>query len=277
MISSKVLQPLVCCFGDPVAGNPTQFVMSRAATEAGLDWRFFTAHVQASDFDAAIRGIRALGLQGFCVLEPYQNAVGPFLDTITESGLALGRVTVGRSEGNSWLGDNLLGQAILLTLERTIGKFEQIPEREESIVVPKKRIVFASSSQLAKAVELSGRELNIEMLHVELSADSVLSGMEQRDESSLPVALVVEGRIPRGLAKQLASLRWDSNSCFLQVAVRNDLEAAEDVEVAKLMGLHYVDRLELAAQEAACNFQFWTGVKPSFELIRESIEEYQAC
>ncbi len=87
----------------------------------------------------------------------------------------------------------------------------------------------------------------------------------------------MEGRIPRGLAKQLASLRWDSNSCFLQVAVRNDLEAAEDVEVAKLMGLHYVDRLELAAQEAACNFQFWTGVKPSFELIRESIEEYQAC
>jgi shikimate 5-dehydrogenase len=42
------------------------------------------------------------------------------------------------------------------------------------------------------------------------------------------------------------------------------------------MGLRLVDRLELAAQEAACNFQFWTGVSPNFELIRESIEEYQA-
>jgi hypothetical protein len=87
----------------------------------------------------------------------------------------------------------------------------------------------------------------------------------------------VEGRVPRGLAKQLALLRWDANSCFLQVAVRNDIEDAEDVDLAKQMGLLYVDRIELAAQEAACNFQFWTGVKPSFELIRESIEEYQAC
>jgi shikimate dehydrogenase len=276
MISSKVLQPLVCCFGDPVAGNPTQFVMSRAAAEAGLDWRFFTAHVQSSDFDAAIRGIRALGLQGFCVLDPYQNVVGSFLDTITESGLALGRVTVGRSEGNSWLGDNLLGQAILLTLERTIGKFEQPHDREEGVVAPKKRIVCASSSALSKAVDVSGRELNIELLHIEPSADSVLPDIDQNDEPNLPVALIVEGRIPRGLAKQLASLKWDPQACFLQVSTRSDLESAEDVDVAKQIGLRFVDRLELAAQEAACNFQFWTGVAPNFELIRESIEEYQA-
>lgn len=276
-MSSKVLQPLVCCFGDPVAGNPTQFVMSRAASEAGLDWRFFTAHVQSGDFDAAIRGIRALGLQGFCVLDPYQNAVVPFLDTITEAGLALGRVTVGRSEGNSWLGDNLLGQAILLTLERAIGKLDQLLDREGVVTTPKKRIVCATSPALAKAVEVSGRESNIELLHFEPLVENVLPDIEQTDESNLPVALIVEGRIPRGLVKQLASLKWHPHACFLQVSSRSDLESAEDLDVAKQIGLRLVDRLELAAQEAACNFQFWTGVVPNFEIVRESIEEYQAC
>ena len=276
MTSSKVLQPLVCCFGDPVAGNPTQFVMSRAAAEAGLDWRFFTAHVQSNDFDAAIRGIRALGLQGFCVLEPYQHEVGPFLDTITECGLALGRVTVGRSEGNSWLGDNLLGQAVLLTLERTVGRFGQSDNREEVALETKKRIVCVSTSALAKAVELSGRELNLDLLYIEPSAESELPKFEQNEEPNLPVALIVEGRIPRGLLKQLASLKWDPQACFLQVSSRSDQELADDVDAARQMGLRLVDRLELAAQEAACNFQFWTGVSPNFELIRESIEEYQA-
>ncbi|MCU0712358.1 MAG: hypothetical protein MUC43_09875 [Pirellula sp.] len=276
MTSSKVLQPLVCCFGDPVAGNPTQFVMSRAAAEAGIDWRFFTSHVQLADFESAIRGIRALGLQGFCVLEPYQHEVGSFLDTITECGLALGRITVGRSEGNSWLGDNLFGQAIWLTLERTLGKFSQLDLAEGAATLPKKRILCVSTPEMAKAIELSGRDLNVELIHIEPSTESEPPAFEHNDEPNLPVALITEGRIPRGLTKQLAAINWAPQACFMQVSSRSDQELADDVDTAKQIGLKPIDRLELAAQEAACNFQFWTGVVPNYDLIRESIEEYQA-
>lgn len=277
MTSSKVLQPLVCCFGDPVAGNPTQFVMSRAAAEAGIDWRFFTAHVHSADFESAIKGIRALGLQGFCVLEPYQQDVGSFLDTITECGLALGRVTVGRSEGNSWLGDNLLGQAIWLTLERSLGMALANESQEATAPSTKRRIVCVSTPALAKAMELSARELNVELIHLEPAVDCEQPELELIEESRSPVALVAEGRIPRGLVKQLASVKWHTQACYLQVSSRSDRELSDDLETAKQIGLKSVDRLELAAQEAACNFQFWTGITPNFDLIRESIEEYQAC
>jgi hypothetical protein len=157
-----------------------------------------------------------------------------------------------------------------------MGKFDQCNEREDVTLVPKKRIICVSSSSLAKAVELSGRELHMDLLCIEPSAESELPQLEQNEEPNLPVALITEGRIPRGLLKQLASLKWNPQACFLQVSSRSDQQLADDIDAAKQLGLRLIDRLELAAQEAACNFQFWTGVVPSYDLIRESIEEYQA-
>ena len=72
MSITRVLQPHVCCVGNPVAGNPTQFVMYRAARAAGVDWRFFTSQVAVEQFETAFRGIQALGLDGVAVLEPFQ-------------------------------------------------------------------------------------------------------------------------------------------------------------------------------------------------------------
>lgn len=112
MSHQPALQPHVVCLGNPVVGNPTQFVMSRATRECGLDWRFFTSQVREDEFETAVRGVQALGLHGMVLLDPFQTPVLPLLDTVTESARLLNRVTVARSDGNSWLGDNLLPTAI---------------------------------------------------------------------------------------------------------------------------------------------------------------------
>jgi hypothetical protein len=277
MTLSKVLQPLVCCFGDAVAGNPTQFVMSRTAAETGMDWRFFTSYVQREDFEAAIRGIRALGLQGFCVLDPYQSEVVPFMDTVTESALALGKVTVGRVEGRSWLGDNLLGQSIWLTIQKATDKIPKEVNVDEDKPPAISTLLCVSSPALAKSITVSERDWDAELHHVEPSLETEIPEFLSESSNKKPIGLIVEGRIPRGLVKKLASVNWADDACFLQVSPRKDRESVEDSEIAKQLGLKPIDRLELVAQEAACNFQFWTGSPANYNLIREYIEEHQSC
>ena len=36
---AEPIQEIVCGMGQPVAGNPTQYIMEKAFAKAGLDWR----------------------------------------------------------------------------------------------------------------------------------------------------------------------------------------------------------------------------------------------
>lgn len=120
MSLDRVLQPLVACLGNPVGGNPTQFVMTRLAREAELDWRFFTSQVPPELFETAFRGIQALGMSGAAILPPFETSLTPFLDSISPRALALGKVQVVRWESDQWTGDETISTAILRALTHRI-------------------------------------------------------------------------------------------------------------------------------------------------------------
>ena len=56
-MSDSALQAVVTCMGQPVAGNPTQFMMERAFRAAGLDWRYLTLEIPPEDLGDAMRGM----------------------------------------------------------------------------------------------------------------------------------------------------------------------------------------------------------------------------
>ena len=53
-MADSALQELVCCMGQPVAGNPTQFMMEKAFVAAGLDWRYLTLEVPPENLADAV-------------------------------------------------------------------------------------------------------------------------------------------------------------------------------------------------------------------------------
>ena len=62
-MADKPIQELVSCMGQPVAGNPTQFMMERAFEDCELDWRYLTLEVPAENLKDAMAGFRAMGLR----------------------------------------------------------------------------------------------------------------------------------------------------------------------------------------------------------------------
>ena len=63
-VPSSSLQEICALFGQPVAGNPTQFMIEKAFAQHGLEWRYLTLEVAPVDTHTMIQNIIAhIGLQ----------------------------------------------------------------------------------------------------------------------------------------------------------------------------------------------------------------------
>lgn len=149
----RVVQPLVACLGNPVAGNPTQFVMSRIARGAELDWRFFTSQVESAAFETAFRGVQALEMAGMAILPPFQSLVAPLLDAVTPSARASGRVTVAKADAAGWIGDETASRALARCMASRFAA--QSIATEPASHPPAQSIAVFGSPSLCRSIRLA--------------------------------------------------------------------------------------------------------------------------
>lgn len=285
MSLQPALQPIVCCLGNPVAGNPTQFVMSRAAKDCGLDWRFFTSQVSEAGFEAAVRGVQALGMQGMVVLDPFQTKIIPWLDTVTQSALRLNRVSIARSDGNSWLGDNLFPAAVWQVLYDTIEQGDAPPSGGSEFLTsePSQNLLstpigvntlFIGSDALYESMVLS-RPSDEGLFERWVPGTSSLTEERFGEGSSKEWSAVVFEKNPdSSTVKGLLSLPWGSKPLFGCLESTLAQEGRKARELFFNRGFRAIEPVEWMVGEAMANFAFWTGVTPPADGIRESLEEY---
>ena len=283
---TRVLQPYVCCLGNPVAGNPTQFVMYRAARACGVDWRFFTSQVEINQFDVAFHGVQALGLSGMALFEPFQNKALSLLDTVTESAMCMGKVNVARLDGSSWLGDNTLGSGIIHCIEPMISN-SSTPNPIDSMDGKndtQPAILVVGDSRIATVMRLASPALakrivsvtnGIESASLQAGDSSARTSLDAFAKSDLKVCCLVMSNVPNAiLARQIAALSWSSSAICLILASTPEKQLRHWRDTLKVHSVSQVEPVELMAHQAAADFYFWTGTLPSIDLIRDSFEEY---
>ncbi|MFV2066059.1 MAG: shikimate dehydrogenase, partial [Pirellulales bacterium] len=115
---SQSLQEICCCLGQPVSGNPTQYMMEKAFARAGLDWRYLTLEVGPASLRDAIRGIRAMGFRGANLTIPHKVAVIDLLDDLSEPARLIGAVNCVNRQGDQLIGENTDGKGFLSSLRK---------------------------------------------------------------------------------------------------------------------------------------------------------------
>jgi shikimate dehydrogenase len=299
---SNNVQSIVCCLGDPVAGNPTQFLMQRAAASLGIDWMFVTAEVPPRKIEEAFQGIRALRFSGVAFLPPHRLIGCKLVDSMTEAATRSGHVRVARRDGDLWLGDDSLGAAIAELLKPQ--QYDLASAGENS---KRASIVVSGKSYLPHLVRLALGPDRVERL-VELvdtkptdnrdtsdrthgnnagaastsgrapssstssASTPTLSFDESLQSELLTESLIVDSMAPCMTPRQLLKLRWTKNPVAIFVDPNPKWEAA--LATAKIENLRILRPLDLAAAKAVVNFQFWTGHAIDLASIRESLDEY---
>jgi len=266
--------------GQPVGGNPTQFMMERAFAAAGLDWRYLTLEVPPEKLADAVRGMRAMGFRGGNFTIPHKVAVLEHLDSLSEAASVMGAVNCVCRDGDRLIGENTDGKGFLQSLRTLIDPLDQ-------------RIVLLGAGGAARAiaVELAlarpaelvivnrgaarGEEL-VKLLVDRLQAPARLLPWQGDFEVPEGTQILINAT-SIGLGDSNARVPLDVNSLAPLLVVADVIFNPPRTRLlrdAEQRGCRTLDGLGMLVNQGVIGFRLWTGIDPDAQVMREALEEY---
>ncbi len=279
-MSSNALQQIVCCMGQPVAGNPTQFMMERAFAAAKLDWRYLTLEVPPEKLADAVRGMRAMGFQGGNFTIPHKVAVLPLLDGLSPAAELMGAVNCVHRDGDRLLGANTDGQGFLESLRTLI---DPVDKRIVILGAGGAARAIAVEVALTKPAELSivnrspGRGQELANLLSERTQVAVHYVPWEGDYAIPETADVLINATSIGLGDANARVPIDPRTLRSTLVVADVIfnpPRTRLIRDAAEAGCPTIDGLGMLVNQAVIGFKIWTGVAPDPDVMREALEEY---
>ncbi len=279
-MTDESLQDIVCCMGQPVAGNPTQFMMEHAFLAAGLDWRYLTLEVGPDELAAAVAGMRAMGFRGGNFTIPHKVAVIKHLNGLSEAAELMGAVNCIHRVDDGFEGENTDGKGFVQSLV-------EVTEPAEKRVV----ILGAGGAARAIAVELGlsgvahitvvnrtvdrGQDL-VDLLNdrVKVSAELAAWEGDYRVEEGTDIVINATS-IGLGDAAARVPLDYATLSSGMVAAdVIFNPPKTVFLNEAERRGCTILDGLGMLVNQGVISFKIWTGVDPDPAVMREALEEY---
>jgi shikimate dehydrogenase len=277
--SDGSLQEIVCCLGQPVAGNPTQFILERAFAAAGLEWRCLSLEVSAERLGDAVRGIRAMGFRGGMLSLPHRIAVVPHLDGLSETAELAGAVNLIDREDDRLIGDNTDGGAFVEELRQLLD-----PAGKRAVLLGAGGAARAIAVEMARSgaaltvvsrtpehgqslVELLAGRLNLSANFVPWEGDYVI---EQGTEIVINATRVGLGDAEARISLDVASL----HAGMLVADLIVNPPQTRLLRDAAQRGCKTLHGLGVLVNQSAISFKRWTGLEPDTTVMREAVEEY---
>ncbi len=279
-MASSPLQEIVACFGQPVAGNPTQFMMERALADRGLEWRYLTLEVSPANLADAVRGARAMGFRGFNCTIPHKCAVVEYLDGTTKAAGLIGAVNCAFWEQDKLLGDNTDGRGFVQSLKELVdpaGKKVLIFGAGGAARAIAVEIALAGASAITivnRKAEL-GQEL-ADLVSQKVNVPAQFIRWQGTFEVS-PETDVVINATSIGLGDGQARLPLAVASLAPSMIVADVIFNPPETRLicdARERGCKTLDGLGMLVNQSMINFKIWTSVDADREVMREALEEF---
>jgi shikimate dehydrogenase len=266
--------------GQPVAGNPTQFMMERAFSAAGLEWRYLTLEVAPEHLADAVQGMRAMGFRGGNFTIPHKVTVLPLLDELSEAAELMGAVNCVHRVGEKLLGENTDGKGFVQSLRSVTD-----PEGKKAV------LLGAGGAARAIAVEL-GLSGTAELVVVNRTASRGEALVELLNERvQVPARLVhlsgdyvveadtdiVINATSIGLGDSEARVPLDETSLTPDMVVADVIfnpPQTRLIQEAADRGCTTLDGLGMLVNQGVIGFAIWTGIQPDPDVMREALEEF---
>lgn len=274
------LQEICACLGQPVAGNPTQYMMERAFANHQLDWRYLTLEVSPESLGDAIRGLRALGFRGGNITKPHKCEVIQFLDATSEAAGLMGAVNCISRDGERLIGENTDGKGFVQSLREVTdpaGKRVVILGAGGAARAIAVEIALAGAAEIAivNRTPQRGQEL-VDLLAGKLQAAATLSPWEGDYEVHEGTDVLINAT-SIGLFEPDARVPLNVDSLKPPLVVADVVFNPPETRLlhdARQRGCTALDGLGMLVNQAVIGFNIWTGIDPDPAVMREALEEF---
>ncbi len=289
-VMENTIQPILCCVGAEVAGEPTQFLMERAFGSAHFDWRVITVEVSVEQLPRAWEGMNVMRFRAVRFFQAHHAAAMQLVTTPTPIDLFIGGITSAHRVGDQWTMWHNSGPALkeLLSsrhnLSRTICWIHGDSPRNRSFLAacanssPQLILWTGASAELPADISAnlnlqiipSDHEGSlVEILSNHLGGDPDLSG-----SAEVPEALVHCGEVDPRHFEILLNAQPASASCTLTVVSQSPGTRRKLVEQWQAGEVAVLTAADLIVAEEAYDHARWTGQVANIEVLREAYEEY---
>jgi shikimate dehydrogenase len=279
-VSHPAIQEIVAVFGQPVAGNPTQYMMEKAFAQVGLDWRYLTLEVAPADLADAIKGMRAMGFRGCNLTIPHKVEVIQYLDRTSEAAALMGAVNCVNRVGHELVGENTDGKGFVQSLREATNPAEKnvailgAGGAARAIAV---EVALAGAAQITvvNRGETRGQEL-VDLINNRVHVAARFVKWEGDYEVPPETDIVINATsIGLGDAEARVPLAVDTLESDMVVAdvIFNPPETRL-IRDAQQRGCATLDGLGMLVNQAVIAFRIWTGQDANAEVMRDALEEF---
>lgn len=264
--------------GDPVEHTISPHMHNAGFKHFNLDYVYLPFQVKSENLGAAIKGARALDIQGLNVTIPHKIDVMQYLDLVDETAELIGAVNTIKF-GGEVTGFNTDGLGAVRAIE------DVTPVKDRKIVIlgaggASRAISFQAilngAGQVVianrtpeKAVELTGN------LNDNLGADAKGTGLEGLGEELKDTDILINttpiGMYPNVDAKPLVTRDMMHEGMVVNDVIYNPLETGL-LREARLAGVKTITGIYMLIYQGIESFKIWTGMEPPLEVFEEAVE-----
>jgi len=254
--------------GNPVRHSLSPVIHNGAFRRAGINAVYMA--FEASHLEAAVAGIRGLGIRGVSVTMPFKTAILSLLDQVAGLAREVQSVNTVRNEAGRLIGYNTDAQGAIEALETKVR-------------LPGKKVLLLGAGGAARAIAFGLKEKGCQVTIANRSLERGKRLAQEIDGDLRELPLPAEERIQADIVINATSVGMppdEGQSPISYAQLRKGMLVMDIVYhplrtkllgEAEEKGCGVIDGLEMLARQGAAQFQIWTGREAAIEEIRRDL------
>jgi len=266
------MKKLFGVIGDPISHTMSPMMHNDAFENLKINGYYHAFRISPMDLETAVKGMKAIGVEGFNVTIPHKTSILPFLDRIDQLAQAIGAVNTVVREGNDFVGYNSDGLGFNRSLQ---DGWKKDFKNEKTLIIgaggAAKAIFYSLASSGVDKIDICNRTpakaqalVDYCPFHCETNILSLNEASEQLAEYTLVIQTTSIGMSPniQEIPISLENLMPHTHAVDI---IYNPLETKFLCE-AKQKGATTQNGIGMFVHQGAVAFEKWTGMKP--DIIR---------
>ena len=268
---------LCCLIGYPIGHSVSPQMHNTAFQALNLNLIYLAFQVKGESLEAAVKGLKSLGVKGFNVTVPHKVSIINYLDELDDSALNVGAVNTVLNRDGELVGYNTDGRGFIKSvgIENLKDKYVTVlgaGGAARAIVYESAKYasgIFILNRTLGKAESLArevvSRHPKIEIKAMPLTLKGVKEALEQ---SSLLANATIIGMHPH---EDEIPIPPDLLRRDLTVfdAVYNPLKT-QLLREAERLGAKTISGLDMLVHQGGEAFKIWTGMNPPIQAMKDA-------
>lgn len=254
--------------GDPIAHSMSPDIHNDAFEKENIEAVYHHFHVTKEGLNDAMKGMKALGIEGFNITIPHKTSIIPFLDEVDELALAIGAVNTVVNKNGRFIGYNTDGKGFFKSLcDEISGDIKA----KKTLVIgaggAARAIYFTLVKEGVKQVDIANRtKERAAQLVSDCPYDKVSKALSiiEAEESLSQYDLIIQ-TTSSGMSPELdhSPLKVDQlkTGAIVSDIIYNPLQTKLLREAGE-KGAETQNGLGMFINQAALAFEIWTGIMP---------------